>query len=980
MIILGTPLNDDIATYLPTSDVYYLYGGDDKAWAWGGDDTLYGDTGNDTLDGDDGNDDLFGEAGNDDLDGYDGNDELYGGAGADSLSGDSGVDTLGGGDGNDRYYLGSGDESDHLYESETASGGVDVVHSFISWTLGAYFEHLTLGETYAGINGQGNGLDNTIYGNGMPNILRGLDGNDFLSGFGGNDSLEGGNGNDTLNGDAGSDSLIGGAGNDRYYVDSAADAVHEYSGEGIDTVRAYVSWTLAVSPYVENLVLEGAEAINGTGNVLDNVLTGNAANNTLDGGAGNDSMAGGAGDDAYNVDSAGDKVTEALGAGDDRIWSTATFSLPDNVERLYLEGGAAIHGYGNALQNIMEGNVASNNLAGGDGNDDLFGDSGNDSMSGGIGDDTLSGGAGTDSLSGEAGNDYLHGASDSDTLEGGTGNDTLYGSLIGGLDVDTASYASAAAGVKASLTLGEATGGAGNDALYRIENLIGSAFDDGLVGSAGGNALQGGLGNDTLYGEGGSDMLDGGAGNDLLVGGPGDDRYSVESASDGVTEALDEGNDLVWSWVTFTLPANVERLYLEGGAVTNGYGNDLSNIVEGNGAANLLAGGNGDDSLYGDAGDDILNGEGGTDTLNGGTGNDVLNGGTGDDSLAGGDGGDLFYGGGGANTMAGGTGNDAYNVESTGNTVTEAPGEGDDRIWSWVTFSLPDGVERLYLEGGAVTSGYGNALPNIMEGNGAANELAGGDGNDSLFGDAGSDTIRGEAGQDTLDGGSSNDVLNGGAGADAMAGGSGDDVYWVTSTGDKVTELTGEGADLVNSSVGHTLKANVENLRLTGTAATSGTGNILDNTLTGNTGSNVLTGWGGSDSLLGLAGDDTLLGKTGNDVLTGGLGMDVFRFDTRLDAGTNVDTIKGFVVADDTVELENGVFLALTATGTLDPAAFWKGPAVSAAHDTDDRIVYDTDTGALYYDRDGLGGVAPIQFAVVNGSPNGVTADDFVVT
>jgi Ca2+-binding RTX toxin-like protein len=845
MIILGTPLNDDITTYLPTSDVYYLYGGDDKAWAWGGDDTLYGDTGNDTLDGDDGNDDLFGEAGNDDLDGYDGNDELYGGAGADSLSGDSGVDTLGGGDGNDRYYLGSGDESDHLYESETASGGVDVVHSFISWTLGAYFEHLTLGETYAGINGQGNGLDNTIYGNGMPNILRGLDGNDFLSGFGGNDSLEGGNGNDTLNGDAGSDSLIGGAGNDRYYVDSAADAVHEYSGEGIDTVRAYVSWTLAVSPYVENLVLEGAEAINGTGNVLDNVLTGNAANNTLDGGAGNDSMAGGAGDDAYNVDSAGDKVTEALGAGDDRIWSTATFSLPDNVERLYLEGGAAIHGYGNALQNIMEGNVASNNLAGGDGNDDLFGDSGNDSMSGGIGDDTLSGGAGTDSLSGEAGNDYLHGASDSDTLEGGTGNDTLYGSLIGGLDVDTASYASAAAGVKASLTLGEATGGAGNDTLYRIENLIGSAFDDGLVGSAGGNALQGGLGNDTLYGEGGSDMLDGGAGNDLLVGGPGDDRYSVESASDGVTEALDEGNDLVWSWVTFTLPANVERLYLEGGAVTNGYGNDLSNIVEGNGAANLLAGGNGDDSLYGDAG---------------------------------------------------------------------------------------------------------------------------------------SDTIRGEAGQDTLDGGSSNDVLNGGAGADAMAGGSGDDVYWVTSTGDKVTELTGEGADLVNSSVGHTLKANVENLRLTGTAATSGTGNILDNTLTGNTGSNVLTGWGGSDSLLGLAGDDTLLGKTGNDVLTGGLGMDVFRFDTRLDAGTNVDTIKGFVVADDTVELENGVFLALTATGTLDPAAFWKGPAVSAAHDTDDRIVYDTDTGALYYDRDGLGGVAPIQFAVVNGSPNGVTADDFVVT
>jgi Ca2+-binding RTX toxin-like protein len=79
--------------------------------------------------------------------------------------------------------------------------------------------------------------------------------------------------------------------------------VTEGAALGTDTVRASVGFTL--SGNVENLVLTGAAAINGTGNTLANVLTGNTAANVLAGGLGNDTY----------VVGAGDTVTELVGQG-----------------------------------------------------------------------------------------------------------------------------------------------------------------------------------------------------------------------------------------------------------------------------------------------------------------------------------------------------------------------------------------------------------------------------------------------------------------------------------------------------------------------------------------------------------------------------------------------------------------------------------------------------------------------------------------
>lgn len=110
------------------------------------------------------------------------------------------------------------------------------------------------------------------------------------------------------------------------------------------------------------------------------------------------------------------------------------------------------------------------------------------------------------------------------------------------------------------------------------------------------------------------------------------------------------------------------------------------------------------------------------------------------------------------------------------------------------------------------------------------------------------------------------DTLTGSAGVDTMAGGAGNDTYIVNKEGDVVTEKPGEGIDHVRASTKHTLRDNVENLTLTGSAAINGYGNGLDNVLTGNAAANNLEGFGGADTIIGGGGNDTLVGGDGNDV------------------------------------------------------------------------------------------------------------------
>ena len=232
---------------------------------------------------------------------------------------------------------------------------------------------------------------------------------------------------------------------------------------------------------------------------------------------------------------------------------------------------------------------------------------------------------------------------------------------------------------------------------------------------------------------------------------------------------------------------------------------------------------------------------------------------------------------------------------------------------------------------------------------------------------------------DLLQGGAGDDTLDGGSGIDTLVGRDGGDTYVVTA-GDVVTDTGTSGTDVVLSAGDWSLDPNLESLVLTGVADASATGNALANRITGNAGDNSLSGGDGNDTLNGLSGADTLQGGKDNDRLNGGAGQDLlnggakndkleggadadrFRFDTAPHSTKNNDEITDFVVADDTIELDNAVFTSLTITGVLPNAQFVSGPA---ALDANDFIIHDPSTGRIYYDPDGSGGGAAIQFASV---------------
>ena len=260
-----------------------------------------------------------------------------------------------------------------------------------------------------------------------------------------------------------------------------------------------------------------------------------------------------------------------------------------------------------------------------------------------------------------------------------------------------------------------------------------------------------------------------------------------------------------------------------------------------------------------------------------------------------------------------------------------------------INYTLTANVENLILEGSA-TIATGNELGNVLTGNKLANLLSG------------------AAGNDTLGGGAGNDVLSGGPGLDTASYQAGSSAGITVSLA--VTSAQGTGG------AGSDTLSSMERL----------TGSSYADRLTGNTGANVLTGLGANDRLNGSGGNDTLIGGAGRDTLTGGTGQDKFDFETALNANTNVDRITDFRVVDDTMRLDNDIFTAFaTANVTLAAAAFHKGAGVNTAHDSSDRIIYNTTSGNVYYDADGVGGTAAKLFATLTNSPDAINNLDFFI-
>lgn len=333
-----------------------------------------------------------------------------------------------------------------------------------------------------------------------------------------------------------------------------------------------------------------------------------------------------------------------------------------------------------ASDDILYGYERADNINSGDGDDYIESYGGNDLLNGGNGNDYLYAGAGNDRVYGGAGDDLIVGGdgAGNDIYNGGSGNDTV-------------KYTSATKAIRVNLTTGRASGSEiNNDKLYSIENVIGGDGNDSIVGSNAVNYLYGGLGNDNInaskgndfiFGGEGNDKLNGGIGIDVAYGGLGNDTYFVDNIRDVVRELADEGVDSVKSSVSYTLPDNVENLFLTNNASINAVGNALNNRIIGNNAANKI---------------------------NGGSGNDVINGGFGNDILTGGDGSDSFV----------------FNTRLSANNV--------DRVTDF-----QDSLDKIYLEDAIFTKIRGDAdlSDNIVTGTKAL------DSNDYLIYNQGNGTL-----------------------------------------------------------------------------------------------------------------------------------------------------------------------------------------------------------------------------------------------
>lgn len=894
--------------------------------------------------------------------------QLFGLNGNDLLDGQGGIDTMTGGQGDDIYIV--TEDGDRTIEQ--FGGGTDTVQASLSiYNMERDIENLLFDGEIAG----GNELDNRMTATGRSLLL-----GSAMDGRAGNDTLIGSRFEDNLVGGLGQDRMEGGGGNDQYTVDDAGDVVVELLDGGIrDLIRSSISYTL--SDNVEVLQLTGTAAINATGSAGNDELFGNAAQNVLSGLGGNDTLngydgdvlVGGTGDDTYKIYNAvGVNFVENLNEGTDTVVVLGSFVLGENFENLQLlDTGRApsqpVTGTGNAGANRITGTIFTDNLNGLGGNDALIGD---------LGDDTLDGGTGVDRMEGGAGNDVMIVDDAGDTVieRAFEGTDTIRSSITFTLSANVE---------KLELTGTAAINGTGNN--------------DGntLTGNGQGNTLNGAGGNDTILGGGGDDTLIGGAGNDVMDGGAGTDTvayagnradYTVDTALRTVNSATDGFDSLsavervtfadgVLDWVSGIYTYTVTTPDITG---TDGndrlVGTDGNDRIIGGLGADVMIGGKANDAYVVDnAGDRIveLAGEGddtvlssvtytlGDDTENlvltgtaaiNGTGNGLNNalvGNAAANKLYGGDGHDTLNGALGADRMMGGEGNDTYEVDNAGDIVLEFSGEGTDTVNASISYTLGSDVENLVLRGTALLSGTGNELANTLNGNARANLLSGLDGDDTLLGGRGDDTLLGGSGKDKLDGG---------YGADRMEGGTGNDIYVVDHAGDQVIELAGGGRDQVNTSISYQLGGEMEDLLLIGSAGIQGTGNALDNMITGNAGNNVLSGG------LGL------------DILAGGAGRDAFLFDTALSAG-NVDRITDFSVVSDTVWLESDVFAGLGA-GTLSSDAFGIG---SSAQSTLQRVVYDSQSGGLFYDADGSGNGASVQFASLSAGLALTNADFLIV-
>jgi Ca2+-binding RTX toxin-like protein len=317
-------------------------------------------------------------------------------------------------------------------------------------------------------------------------------------------------------------------------------------------------------------------------------------------------------------------------------------------------------------------------------------------------------------------------------------------------------------------------------------------------------------------------------------------------------------------------------------------------------------------------------------------------------------------------------------------------------------------IEKLTVTSTAANLGMvlGNAADNTID----LSAYVATSGAINLVGGAGVDTIIGSSGSDWLTGGNWDPY--GGAGVieadgaiDTLKGGKGNDAYYVALVSDghggvtmedAVIEDKNEGSDSLTLATGHwgetidttkintiTLVDNLENLyaNATGETQLNLTGNALNNQIYGNQANNIINGGAGNDWLAGNGGGDTLIGGAGKDAFDLGNYYGDNGVSTVTDFVHGTDVL-GFWYGGSDVALAGGKDTTVNAddfAGLVAASAFHSGNGAAAAATTEDqRYLYDTSNGYLYYDADGNGSSEAVVIAQVlnGGKATSLTASD----
>jgi Ca2+-binding RTX toxin-like protein len=825
-------------------------------------------------------------------------------------------------------------------------------------------------------------------------------------------------------GGAGAMRAAGHGGDDRYLV-GADDVVIEQAGEGNDTIEASVSFTLP--DHVEVLLLGGTGNANGSAGAGNQRLEGNGAGNRLDGGAGVDTLAGGAGDDVYVVDDAGDSILEQ-GGGIDEVRSSVSWTLGVGQDDLVLLGHTAVDAIGNALPNLITGNGRANTLAGGAGNDSLLGGGGDDvaRFAGDLLDHRITilpGAVRVADISlrgGDDGIDFLSGVprlrfADTEVAlrTGGTimvntdiGSDHFDPGIAvladGGYVVVWESYQQdgsysdiyaqrfAADGARVGGEFLVSTETEGYQRLPSVTALAGGGFVVGWHGAASsgyGPRFQ-------CFGADGQP-----AGAAIYP------RYQLTTELPHVAPTADGGFAHLW-FSDGTEPGwHIERFDATGVAVGSAYSGATAGMAQ-NDAIEFFAM---PDGRFGvvqigydeNAGSNavflqLFDADGFATGLTrrvDRTDSDLIVGATVSVTPDGG----LVIGWLASRDTTTNFADYDFRVQRYAADGSRLGGETRVNTSDFYTAEHP--VIAALDDGGFVAAweevrGLSEIRLQVFDAQGTkvgeeqslptgrpelrSVFLVGLEGGEFVLGWDGVSAVRLAVVDGALvvplHGDAANDVL--GASGDMpmhAEGGAGNDLYLVTHAADLTVEDPAAGIDRVQSTVDWTLAANVEHLLLLDGDAVTATGNEAANELIGNAGANLLSARQGAD---------TLDGGTGNDTLTGGTDVDQFRFSTTLSGTGNRDLVTDFVSGTDVIVLDDDVFRALDSagSGSLPSGQFHAAPGATAAHDLNDRIVYDTGTGTLYYDPDGIAGQSAVAFAVLGSATHPVlTASDFLV-